>query len=98
MTSTQQRAALQRQIWQIANDVRGSVDGWCNYRDKLLSFDGREVEWKTLDEVALEFGRGKSKDRPRNDEKLYGGNGTFYPNRRYQERTTCYFKVQSNLQ
>ena len=28
MTSTQQRAALQRQIWQIANDVRGVVDGW----------------------------------------------------------------------
>jgi type I restriction enzyme M protein len=28
MTSSQQRAALQRQIWQIANDVRGSVDGW----------------------------------------------------------------------
>ncbi|KOR30010.1 restriction endonuclease, M subunit [Achromatium sp. WMS1] len=28
MTSTQQRSELQRQIWQIANDVRGSVDGW----------------------------------------------------------------------
>ncbi|MCK5681495.1 type I restriction-modification system subunit M N-terminal domain-containing protein, partial [bacterium] len=28
MTSTLQRAALQRQIWQIANDVRGAVDGW----------------------------------------------------------------------
>ncbi|MGA1826338.1 MAG: type I restriction-modification system subunit M [bacterium] len=28
MSSTQQRAELQRQIWQIANDVRGSVDGW----------------------------------------------------------------------
>ncbi|WP_417789137.1 type I restriction-modification system subunit M [Terasakiella pusilla] len=28
MTSSQQRAALQRQIWSIANDVRGSVDGW----------------------------------------------------------------------
>lgn len=28
MTSTQQRTALQRQIWQIANDVRGAVDGW----------------------------------------------------------------------
>ena len=28
MTSIEQRAALQRQIWQIANDVRGSVDGW----------------------------------------------------------------------
>ena len=28
MTSTQQRALLQRQIWQIANRVRGAVDGW----------------------------------------------------------------------
>lgn len=28
MTSTQQRAALQRQIWAIANDLRGAVDGW----------------------------------------------------------------------
>ncbi len=28
MTSTAQRAELQRRIWQIANDVRGAVDGW----------------------------------------------------------------------
>lgn len=28
MTSAQQRQELQRRIWQIANDVRGSVDGW----------------------------------------------------------------------
>ncbi|OOS01419.1 type I restriction-modification system subunit M [Canicola haemoglobinophilus] len=28
MTSQQQRAELQRRIWQIANEVRGSVDGW----------------------------------------------------------------------
>ena len=28
MTSNQQRAALQRKIWDIANDVRGAVDGW----------------------------------------------------------------------
>lgn len=28
MTSIQQRAALQSQIWKIANDVRGAVDGW----------------------------------------------------------------------
>lgn len=28
MTGTQQRAALQRQSWQTANDVRGAVDGW----------------------------------------------------------------------
>ena len=28
MTGPQQRAALHRQIWQIANNVRGAVDGW----------------------------------------------------------------------
>lgn len=28
MTSVAQRAELQSQIWKIANDVRGSVDGW----------------------------------------------------------------------
>ncbi|MBL4901760.1 type I restriction-modification system subunit M [Desulfocapsa sp. AH-315-G09] len=28
MTSTTQRAELQAQIWKIANDVRGSIDGW----------------------------------------------------------------------
>ncbi|HDR8258763.1 TPA: restriction endonuclease subunit S [Bacillus cereus] len=43
------------------------------YRYKLLTFEEAEVEWKTLKEVSLEFGRGKSKHRPRNDSKLYGG-------------------------
>jgi len=35
MTSTQQRVELQHQIWQIANDVRGSVDGW-NFKQYVL--------------------------------------------------------------
>ena len=28
MSSTAQSADLQSQIWKIANDVRGSVNGW----------------------------------------------------------------------
>src|SRR5690625_2294032 len=28
MTGSEQRALLQRKIWQIANEVRGSIDGW----------------------------------------------------------------------
>ena len=28
MLGTAQRAALQAQIWKIANEVRGAVDGW----------------------------------------------------------------------
>lgn len=47
------------------------------YRDKLLSFEEGEVEWNTLPEMALDFGRGKSKHRPRNDERLYGGDIPF---------------------
>ena len=31
MSSSAQRAELQSQIWKIANDVRGSVDGWDSY-------------------------------------------------------------------
>ena len=48
------------------------------YRDKLLlTFEDDEIEWKTLGEMALDFGRGKSKHRPRNDPKLYGGDIPF---------------------
>jgi len=47
------------------------------YRDRSLTSEEGEVEWKTLGEVALDFGRGKSKHRPRNDPKLYGGNTPF---------------------
>ena len=47
------------------------------YRDRSLTFEKGEVEWKTLGEVALDFGRGKSKHRPRNEPKLYGGNIPF---------------------
>ena len=28
MTSKEQQQQLQSQIWKIANDVRGSIDGW----------------------------------------------------------------------
>ncbi|MCU1762415.1 restriction endonuclease subunit S [Pseudomonas sp. 14P_8.1_Bac3] len=47
------------------------------YLEKLLSFEVEGVEWKTLPEMSLDFGRGKSQHRPRNDEKLYGGNIPF---------------------
>ena len=41
MTSIQQRAELQRRIWQIANDVRGAVDGWDfkQYCNGLMNLD-----------------------------------------------------------
>jgi type I restriction enzyme S subunit len=46
-------------------------------------FTQRVEEWveKRLSEVSKEFGRGKSKHRPRNDPKLYGGKYPFVPDR-----------------
>lgn len=38
---------------------------------------GEGWELKTLEEIATTFGRGKSKHRPRNDKKLYGGKYPF---------------------
>ncbi len=46
------------------------------FESKLYALLGQEMtSWprKTLREVAVDFGRGKSKHRPRNDPKLYGG-------------------------
>ncbi|HNY25500.1 MAG TPA: type I restriction-modification system subunit M [Alphaproteobacteria bacterium] len=37
MTKEQERAELHRAIWQIANDLRGSVDGW-DFKQYVLGF------------------------------------------------------------
>ncbi len=42
------------------------------YRDLLLRPES-DCQWLTLREVAGDFGRGKSKHRPRNDPRLYDG-------------------------
>jgi type I restriction enzyme, S subunit len=39
----------------------------------LVSEQAEGSDRKTLREIAMDFGRGKSKHRPRNDPKLYGG-------------------------
>lgn len=39
----------------------------------LLGSQATPSQMKTLKEVSVDFGRGKSKHRPRNDPKLYGG-------------------------
>jgi type I restriction enzyme, S subunit len=43
-----------------------------SYLNSIFTQKGDGWEEKTLQEVSLDFGRGKSKHRPRNDPKLYG--------------------------
>jgi len=44
-----------------------------SYLNSVFTTEGKGWEEKTLQQVTLDFGRGKSKHRPRNDPKLYGG-------------------------
>ena len=50
MTSTIQRAELQAQIWKIANDVRGSVDGW-DFKQFVLGTRSIALLVKTLSTI-----------------------------------------------
>ncbi|MBS7815672.1 restriction endonuclease subunit S [Wohlfahrtiimonas chitiniclastica] len=63
-------------ITELTTELTARKQQYEYYRDELLTF-GDDVEWKTLKEVALDFGRGKSKHRPRNDSRLYGGDIPF---------------------
>lgn len=48
-----------------------------SHLDAVFSQSGASWMEKRLSEVALDFGRGKSRHRPRNDPKLYGGKYPF---------------------
>ena len=63
-----------------ANAERNTQNARALFESHLQSvFTQRGKEWhqKTLEEIATTFGRGKSKHRPRNEPKLYGGRYPF---------------------
>lgn len=80
----------QKRIVKILDEVFGGVAKAKENAEKNLKnsrelfesylqsiFSNSKWEKKTLEEVSLQFGRGKSKHRPRNDKKLYGGKYPF---------------------
>jgi type I restriction enzyme, S subunit len=44
-----------------------------SYLNRIFTQKGEEWEEKTLQQISIKLGRGKSKHRPRGDNKLYGG-------------------------
>ena len=42
MATTQERAELHKTIWKIANDLRGSADGYDDIKKKKLPRQSRE--------------------------------------------------------
>ena len=60
-------------VLDASKDVGDMFDSFLAY---LLKASG-EWQQRTLNDVALDFGRGRSRHRPRNDKALYGGNYPF---------------------
>jgi type I restriction enzyme, S subunit len=54
-------------------NLKNARDLWDSYLNSILAMRGRGWQEKRLADVARVFGRGKSRHRPRNDPKLYGG-------------------------
>jgi type I restriction enzyme, S subunit len=47
------------------------------YLQSIFANPNKNWERRTLNQISITFGRGKSKNRPRNDKKLYGGKYPF---------------------
>ena len=74
---------VQREIVRILDnfteleaELEARGEQFIHFRDSLLK-PPTNCEWLTLREIAEDFGRGKSKHRPRNDPRLYGGRYPF---------------------
>ncbi|MFD2388245.1 type I restriction-modification system subunit M N-terminal domain-containing protein [Enterococcus rivorum] len=59
MSSTAQRAELQAQIWKIANDVRGSIDGW-DFKQYVLG----TLFYRFISEISLTILKGEMRALP----------------------------------
>ena len=58
---------------ELEAELEGRKKQFCELRNSLILGETESCDWFTLADIAEEFGRGKSRHRPRNDPKLYGG-------------------------
>ena len=61
----------------IEKNIENTKELFQSRLNEIFSQKGEGWEEKTLNEIAIEFGRGKSKHRPRNHESLFGGKYPF---------------------
>ncbi len=70
-------AAIDKAKANIEKNLQNAKELFETYLQNVFANKGEDWEEKRLAEIAITFGRGKSKHRPRNDEKLYGGKYPF---------------------
>jgi type I restriction enzyme, S subunit len=68
---------IDRAIANTEKNLTNARELFESYLNEIFTQKGDGWEERTLREVSSEFGRGKSKHRPRNDPKLYGGSYPF---------------------
>ncbi|WP_217604349.1 restriction endonuclease subunit S [Chitinophaga sp. GbtcB8] len=70
-------AALDKAKANVEQNLNNAKELFENYLNEVFENRGDDWEEKILAQIAISFGRGKSKHRPRNDKKLYGGKYPF---------------------
>ncbi|WP_299081122.1 restriction endonuclease subunit S [uncultured Paraglaciecola sp.] len=70
-------ADLEQTRAKTEQNLKNARELFDSYLQQVFSQKGEGWVEKTLKEASIDFGRGKSKHRPRNDESLYGGKYPF---------------------
>jgi len=70
-------AGIDQAIANTERNLASARELFESYLNTIFTQKGEEWEENTLAKIAIDFGRGKSKHRPRNDPKLYGGKYPF---------------------
>ena len=69
--------AIEKAKANAEQNLKNAKELFDSYLQAIFENKGKDWEEKTLGEISKEFGRGKSKHRPRNWDKLYGGDYPF---------------------
>lgn len=69
--------SIERAKSNAEQNLKNAKELFESYLQNVFENKGEDWEEKTLKNISIEFGRGKSKHRPRNYEKLYGGKYPF---------------------
>lgn len=69
--------AIDRAKANIEKNIQNAKELFQSKLNEIFTLNADGWEQKRLPDIALEFGRGKSKQRPRNDERLFGGDFPF---------------------
>ena len=91
---------IDRAIANTEKNLANARELFESYLNAIFTQKGDEWVEKTLKQVSVDFGRGRSRHRPRNDKKLYGGKYPFIQTgdiRNSNHVVTCYSQTYNEV-